>query len=62
MTVEEICADMSEKAGSIEPLGKTLPFRLDDESMLLDGCSEESNLVSIVTGQEVQAECTVRRA
>lgn len=59
MTIEEICADMSEKAACIEPLGKTLLFQLDDESMLLDG-SGDSNLVSIVTGQEVEAECTVR--
>ena len=59
MTIEEIRADMSEKAGGIDPLGKSLMFCLDDERMLIDG-SGDSNEVAIVTGQDIEADCTVR--
>ncbi|MCZ0942721.1 MAG: SCP2 sterol-binding domain-containing protein [Gammaproteobacteria bacterium] len=59
MTIEEICADMSEKASQIDPLGKSLMFYLDDERMLIDG-SGDRNEVAIVTGQDIEAECTVR--
>lgn len=59
MTIEEICADMAEKASQIDPLGKSLMFCLDDERLLIDG-SGDRNEVAITTGQEVEAECTVR--
>lgn len=59
MTIEEICADMAGKASQIDPLGKSLMFCLDDERMLIDG-SGDSNLVAVVTGQDIEAECTVR--
>ena len=59
MTIEEIRADMSEKAGGIDPLGKSLMFCLDDERMLIDG-SGDRNEVAIVTGQDIEADCTVR--
>ncbi len=59
MNMEEICADMTEKARLIDPLGKSLLFQLDDERLLVDGTGD-SNLVSIETGREVEAECTVR--
>lgn len=58
VTIQEICADMAAKAASIDPLGKTLMFYLDDERLLIDGTGEQ-NSVSIVTGQDVEAECTV---
>ena len=58
MTIEEIHADMSAKAAGIEPLGKTLVFHLDDERLLIDGAGDR-NLVSIATGQDIEAECTV---
>ncbi len=57
-TIEEICGHMSEKAAAIDPLGKTLMFCLDDERMLIDGTGDE-NLVSIVTGEEVEPDCSV---
>lgn len=57
-SIQEICADMSEKAGAIDPLGKTLVFNLDDERLLIDGTGER-NIVSIMTGEDVEAECTV---
>ena len=59
MNIEEICADMAEKASQIDPLGKSLMFYLDEERMLIDG-SGDSNQVAIVTGQDIEAECTVR--
>lgn len=58
VTIQEICADMAAKAASIDPLGKTLIFCLDDERLFIDGTGEQ-NSVSIVTGQDVEAECTV---
>ena len=58
VTIQEICDDMAAKAASIDPLGKTLIFCLDDERLLIDGTGEQ-NSVSIVTGQDVEAECTV---
>lgn len=58
VTIQEICADMAAKAASIDPLGKTLIFYLDDERLFIDGTGEQ-NSVSIVTGQDVEAECTV---
>ena len=59
MTIEEIRADMAEKASQIDPLGKSLMFFLDEERMLIDG-SGDSNQVAIVTGQDIETECTVR--
>ena len=56
--IETICADMRDKATTIDPLGKTLLFHLDDELMLIDGTGE-ANTVAIVSGQDVEAECTV---
>lgn len=58
VTIQDICADMAAKAASIDPLGKTLIFYLDDERLLIDGTGEQ-NSVAIVTGQDVEAECTV---
>lgn len=59
MTIDEICADMAAKAGTLDPLGKTLLFCLDDERMLIDGTGDE-NRVTVVTGEEVDGDCTVR--
>ena len=59
MTIEDIARDMADKAGGIEALGKTLLFCLDDEQMLIDGTGS-ANVVSIVSGQDVAGDCTVR--
>ena len=59
MTIDEIANDMSQKAGTLDPLGKTLLFCLDDEEMLIDGTGD-TNVVSVVSGQGVEADCTVR--
>ena len=59
MTIENIAADMAIKARGIEPLGKTLIFLLDDEQMLIDGTGEV-NRVTVVSGQEIESDCTVR--
>ena len=59
MTIDEIVADMAVKAEAIDPLGKKLLFLLDDELMLIDGTGE-ANVVSNVSGQEVESDCTVR--
>ena len=59
MSIEDVCQDMTEKANSIDPLGKTLLFDFDDEQMLIDGTGD-ANVVSIVTGEDVATDCVVR--
>ena len=58
MDIKDICADMAQKAATIDPLGKTLKFCLDDEIMLIDGTGEQ-NEVSIITGNDIESDCTV---
>ncbi len=59
MTIDEISRDMAKKSSGLDPLGKTLLFLLDDEKMLIDGTGD-ANVVSVVSGQDVEADCTVR--
>ncbi len=59
MTIDEIVDDMAAKAATIDPLGKRLLFLLDEEQMLIDGTGE-ANVVSNVSGQDVETDCTVR--
>ena len=59
MDIKDICADMAQKAATIDPLGKTLLFHFDEERMLIDGTGE-ANVVSNVSGQDVDADCTIR--
>ena len=49
---------MSEKAASIDPLGKTLKFCLDDEIMLIDGTGD-SNEVAVISGNDRESGCVV---
>lgn len=58
VNIQEIWTDMSRKAATIDPLGKTLIFYLDNERLLIDGTGKRND-VSIVTGSDVEAECTV---
>ncbi|MDE0419464.1 MAG: SCP2 sterol-binding domain-containing protein [Gammaproteobacteria bacterium] len=59
MTIDDIAGDMAQKAGTLDPLGRTLLFCLDDERMLIDGTGD-ANVVSVVTGESVEPDCTVR--
>lgn len=59
MSIEDVCNDMAEKASSIDPLGKTLLFDFEEEQMLIDGTGA-SNVVSVVTGQDIEPDCVVR--
>ena len=59
MSIEDVCRDMAEKASEIDPLGKTLFFDFDEEQMLIDGTGT-TNLVSVVTGEDVEPDCVVR--
>ncbi len=59
MTIDEISRDMAHKSGTLDPLGKTLLFCLDDEKMLIDGTGD-ANVVSVVSGRDIEADCTVR--
>lgn len=59
MTIEDIRDEMSQKTRTLAPLGKTLIIHLDDESMLIDGTGEK-NVVSLASGETVEADCCVR--
>jgi len=55
MTIEEIRKELSEKIDKIDPIGKKLKFKLDDDIMLIDG-SGEKNLLS---DSDEDANCTI---
>ena len=59
MSIEDLCQDLAEKASGIDPLGKTLLFDFNDEQMLIDGTGA-TNIVSVVTGEDVESDCVVR--
>ena len=59
MTMEEICADMAAKASAIDPIGKSSMFYLDDERTPIDG-SGDGDVVTLVSGEDVKADCAVR--
>lgn len=58
MTPEDIRDEMSRKTRTLEPLGKTLILHLGDASVLIDGTGEK-NVVSLVSGETVEADCSV---
>ena len=59
MGIEDVCRDMAEKASGLDPLGKNLLFEFENESMLIDGTGA-TNVVSIVTGEDIEAECVIQ--
>lgn len=55
MEILQIRQELAEKVASIDPIGKRLKFKLDNEFILIDG-SEEKN---IVTDKDEEAHCTI---
>jgi len=55
MNIERIRLELAEKIKKIDPLGKKLKFRLDDDIILIDGSTGE-NILSYNDGE---ADCTI---
>ena len=55
MTIAEIRQELTEKVKHIDPLGKKLKFKLDDEFILIDGSGEKN----IVSDSDEEANCTI---
>ena len=55
MKIEDIRNELAEKIKSIEPLGKKLKFKLDEDIILIDGTSGE-NLINAI---DEEADCTI---
>ncbi len=55
MNIEQIRLELAEKIKKIDPLGKKLKFRLDDDIILIDGSADEN----ILSDNDVEADCTI---
>ena len=55
MKITNIRSDLRQKVKAIDPIGKKLKFKLDDEVILIDG-SKNSNVVS---DSDEDADCTI---
>jgi putative sterol carrier protein len=55
MQIEEIRSELLIKVKKIEPIGKKLKFRLDEDIMLVDGTGEENE----IHDEDLEADCTI---
>jgi putative sterol carrier protein len=55
MEFSQIKDELTEKVKTIDPIGKKLKFKLDDDVLLIDGSGSENKL----TEEDVEADCTV---
>ncbi len=55
MEIETIRQELAKKIKKINPLGKKLKIRLDDDILLIDGSMEEN----VLTDSDEDAECTI---
>jgi len=55
MEIEQIKQELNEKVKKIDPLGKKLKFKLDDDIVLIDGTSDEN----IISDKDIEADCTI---
>lgn len=55
MEIEKIRLELAEKIKKVDPLGKKLKFKLDDDIVLIDGTAEEN----ILRDQDEEADCTI---
>ncbi len=55
MEIEKIRLELAEKITRIEPLGKKLKFKLDDDIILIDGSSDEN----VLSDKDEEADCTI---
>ena len=55
MEIEVIKSELAEKLKHLDPIGKKLKFKLDDDVLLIDGTSGEN----ILTENDETADCTI---
>ncbi|CAA6801004.1 MAG: Unknown protein [uncultured Aureispira sp.] len=55
MEFSQIKDELTEKVKTIDPIGKKLKFKLDDDVLLIDGSGSEN----VLTEEDVEADCTV---
>jgi putative sterol carrier protein len=55
MEIEKIKSELAEKLKHIDPIGKKLKFKLDDDVLLIDGSSGTNYL----TDKDEDADCTI---
>ena len=55
MKIEQIRLELAENIKKIDPIGKKLKFKLDDDIVVIDGSTGEN----IISDQDVDAECTI---
>jgi putative sterol carrier protein len=55
MEIVQIREELAEKVKKIDPIGKRLKFKMDDEFIFIDG----RNNVNIVTDNDDEADCTI---
>lgn len=55
MKIEQIRLELAENIKRIDPIGKKLKFKLDDDVVLIDGSIGEN----VISNQDVEADCTI---
>lgn len=55
MEIEKIRAELATNIQKIEPIGKKLKFKLDDDYILIDGTSGKN----ILSSHDEEADCTI---
>ena len=55
MKIDQIRLELAENIKKIDPIGKKLKFKLDDDIVVIDGSGEEN----ILSEQDVEADCTI---
>lgn len=55
MGIEKIRLELAEKIKKIDPLGKKLKFKLDNDIILINGLTDEN----FITDQDEEADCTI---
>ena len=56
MDISTIREDLANKVQTLDPIGKKLKFKLDDEAILIDG----SGRTNVVTDSDEDADCTIK--
>lgn len=55
MEIEQIRKELAENVKKIDPLGKKLKFKLDDDIMLIDGSTDKN----VLSDKDEEADCTI---
>jgi putative sterol carrier protein len=55
MEIQKIREELTEKVKHIDPLGKKLKFKLDGDTILIDGSGNEN----VISDKDEDADCTI---